>query len=280
MSSFAPKAFVSGWPISHSRSPLIHRFWLKQFGLSGSYEPLAIAPEDADSFYTQLRTSGFVGGNVTVPHKEVAYRAATRRDEIAEYLGSVNTLWIEGGEICATNTDAHGFIANLDATSPGWDNAARTAVVLGAGGAARAIIWSLIQRGLRVAIVNRGLERAQDLVGRFAGTTAHGWDELPRLLATADVLVNTTPLGMSSKSTLEIDLSPLSTEALVTDIVYVPLMTPLLLAAQARGNPVVDGLGMLLHQAVPGFERWFGVRPVVTSDLREIIVADLEGVPV
>jgi shikimate dehydrogenase len=273
-----PRAFVSGWPIAHSRSPLIHQFWLRELGLAGSYDRIAVAPENAADFFQSLATSGFAGGNVTVPHKELAYRIATRCDAVANCLGAVNTLWIERGEICATNTDAHGFIANLDASRPGWDKSARTAVVLGAGGAARAVVWSLAQRRLRVAIVNRSIERAQDLTERFPGTTAHGWDELPRLLANADVLINTTPLGMASKSVLQIDLSPLPQDALVSDIVYVPLVTPLLAAAAARGNPTVDGLGMLLHQAVPGFERWFGVRPIVTAELRRLIVADLEAV--
>jgi shikimate dehydrogenase len=278
MTDVSPRAFVAGWPIAHSRSPLIHGHWLKTLAIAGSYERVAVAPDDAAAFFRDLPGSGYVGGNVTLPHKERAYEVSIKCDSVADRLGAVNTLWIESGAICATNTDAYGFIANLDASAPGWDKSARQAVVLGAGGAARAVVWSLIERGLEVAIVNRGLDRAQELVARFPGSSAHSWDELPRLLQNADVLVNTTPLGMTSKSDLAIDLSPLPTSSLVTDIVYAPLITPLLANATARGNRTVDGLGMLLHQAVPGFERWFGVRPGVTAELRALIVADLEAV--
>jgi shikimate dehydrogenase len=272
-----PRAFVLGWPVAQSRSPSIHRHWLTEHGLIGCYERVAVPPEDAPAFLESLVSSRYVGGNVTVPHKELAYRLAGRCDAVADAIGAVNTLWIEGGQLCATNTDAHGFVANLDDSAPDWDKKAKRAVVLGAGGAARAVVWALTQRGLEVAIVNRSLDRAADLVSCFPGSGAHAWSALPSLLATTDVLVNTTPLGMESKSELQIDLAPLPTSALVTDIVYVPLETPLLAAAQARGNPTVDGLGMLLHQAVPGFERWFGVRPKVTPELRRLIVADLEA---
>jgi shikimate dehydrogenase len=271
----ASKAFVVGWPIAHSRSPLIHGYWLKLHGIAGSYERIAVEPTSAEAFFAGLGTAGFVGGNVTVPHKETAFRMADRRDSVAEMLQAVNTLWMEEGKLCATNTDAEGFIANLDASAPGWDNASKSALVLGAGGAARAVIWSLLDRGLEVHVANRNRARADDLQAHFKGVRAHGWDEVPRLLARADVLVNTTPLGMEGKDSLALDLSPLSTDALVTDIVYAPLITPLLRLAMDRGNRIVDGLGMLLHQAVPGFERWFGVRPEVTPELRALIVADL-----
>lgn len=273
----APRAFVVGWPIAHSRSPMIHGYWLHSHGLSGSYERIAVEPGNIDAFLTGLGTSAFVGGNVTVPHKEAAFRLADRCDAVAEKLQAVNTLWLEGGRLCATNTDAEGFIANLDASAPGWDRTAKTALVLGAGGAARAVIWSLADRGLDVHVVNRSRARADDLAIQFKGVTAHDWSEIGRLLERADVLVNTTPLGMDGKDELDLDLAPLSTEALVTDIVYAPLITPLLARAQTRGNKIVDGLGMLLHQAVPGFERWFGVRPQVTPELRALVVADLTG---
>lgn len=270
------RAFVVGWPIAQSRSPLIHGHWLKVHGLAGSYEKLAVPPEEIEAFLRDLPTSGWVGGNVTVPHKEVAYRIATERDEIAEAMGAVNTLWIDGGRICGTNTDAIGFIANLDDRAAGWDATPGVAVVLGAGGAARAVVWGLIRRGFTVRVVNRTLARAEELAARFGrGTTAHGFDELPRLLGEAKVLVNTTSLGMTGKDGLTIDLSALSPDTLVTDIVYVPLVTPLLAAAEARGLRTVDGLGMLLHQAVGGFERWFGVRPTVTDELRALVLADI-----
>jgi shikimate dehydrogenase len=275
-SAAGPHAFVVGWPIAQSRSPLIHGHWLKVHGLAGSYEKLAVPPEEIEAFLRDLPTSGWVGGNVTVPHKEIAYRIATERDEVAEAMGAVNTLWIDGGRICGTNTDAIGFIANLDDRAAGWDANPGVAVVLGAGGAARAVVWGLIRRGFTVRIVNRTLARAEELAARFgAGTTAHGFDEVPRLLAEAEVLVNTTSLGMAGKDDLAIDLAPLSPDTLVTDIVYVPLVTPLLAAAEARGLRTVDGLGMLLHQAVGGFERWFGVRPTVTDELRALVLADI-----
>ncbi len=271
-----PRAFVVGWPIAQSRSPLIHGHWLKVHGLAGSYERLAVPPEEIETFLSRLPTSGFVGGNVTVPHKEAAFRIASEKDEVAVAMGAVNTLWIDGGRICATNTDAHGFIANLDDRASGWDANPGVAVVLGAGGAARAVVWGLIRRGFTVRVVNRTLARAEELAARFAaGTTAHGFADLPGLLADASVLVNTTSLGMSGKGDLDIDLSPLRSDVLVTDIVYVPLVTPLLAAAEARGLRTVDGLGMLLHQAVGGFERWFGVRPTVTDALRALVLADI-----
>ena len=271
-----PRAFVVGWPIAQSRSPLIHGHWLKVHGLAGSYERLAVPPEEIERFLIDLPASGLVGGNVTVPHKEVAYRIASEKDEVATAMGAVNTLWIESGRLCGTNTDAIGFVANLDDRTSAWDADPGIAVVLGAGGAARAVVWGLIRRGFTVRLVNRTLARAEDLAARFgAGTTAHGFADLPRLLPEARLLVNTTSLGMTGKGDLDIDLAPLRDDTLVTDIVYVPLVTPLLAAAEARGLRTVDGLGMLLHQAVGGFERWFGVRPTVTEELRNLILADL-----
>lgn len=276
MTAAAPRAFVLGWPIAQSRSPLIHGFWLAEHGLAGSYERLAVPPEEIESFLRALPGGDWIGGNVTVPHKEVAYRIASERDPVAEATGAVNTLWIDGGKLCGANTDAPGFLANLDDRSEGWDARPGDAVVLGAGGAASAVAWGLQARGFRVRLVNRTLARAEALAARLGGETrAHGWDDVSRLLADARLLVNTTSLGMTGKDDMTIDLAPLPGDALVTDIVYVPLETPLLAAARARGLATVDGLGMLLHQAVPGFERWFGVRPTVTPALRRLILADL-----
>ncbi len=276
MTAAAPRAFVLGWPIAQSRSPLIHGFWLAEHGLAGSYERLAVPPEEIESFLRALPGGGWIGGNVTVPHKEVAYRIASERDPVAEATGAVNTLWIDGGKLCGANTDAPGFLANLDDRSEGWDARPGDAVVLGAGGAASAVAWGLQARGFRVRLVNRTLARAEALAARLGGETrAHGWDDVSRLLADARLLVNTTSLGMTGKDDMTIDLAPLPGDALVTDIVYVPLDTPLLAAARARGLATVDGLGMLLHQAVPGFQRWFGVRPTVTPALRRLILADL-----
>lgn len=276
MTTSGPRAFVVGWPIGQSRSPLIHGHWLRAHGLAGSYERIAIPPEEIETFLGKLPSLGFVGGNVTVPHKEAAFRLAAERDAVAEATGAVNTLWIDGGKLFGANTDAPGFLANLDDRSAGWDRDPGVAVVLGAGGAASAVAWGLKARGFAVRLVNRTLARAETLAARLgAGVSAHGWDEVAKLLPDAGLLVNTTSLGMTGKDDLTLDLAPLRAGTLVTDIVYVPLETPLLAAARARGLPTVDGLGMLLHQAVPGFERWFGVRSSVTPELRRLILADL-----
>jgi shikimate dehydrogenase len=271
------KAFVCGHPIRHSRSPKIHGFWLKEHGIAGSYEAMDVAPEDFGSFLAGLSQNGFRGGNVTIPHKEAAFRLAERRDEAAEAIGAVNTLWLEDGILWGGNTDAYGFAANLDKYAPGWANS-DVAVVLGAGGASRAVIHALKKNGIGdIRIVNRTLSRAAELADHFGdGVSAHAMAEAGDLLSDCGLLVNTTSLGMQGgDATLPVDVSLMPRGSIVTDIVYVPLETPLLAAARARGLKTVDGLGMLLHQAVPGFERWFGVRPMVSEGLREMIVADL-----
>ncbi len=272
------KAFVTGFPIKHSRSPLIHGHWLRKYELQGSYEAIEVAPEDLADFLNGLQENDYVGGNVTIPHKEMAFALCQTREPAAEEIGAVNTLWFEGGQLRGGNTDAYGFLANLDARSPGWDRQ-KTALVLGAGGASRAIIYALKQRGLTdIRIANRTLTRAEELADRFgSGISAHEWTAVPELLQDATLIVNTTSLGMEGKESLSIDLSDVRRDALVTDIVYVPLETPLLKAARMVGLKTVDGLGMLLHQAVPGFEHWFGVRPEVTSELRDLILADMNG---
>lgn len=270
------RACVIGWPIGHSRSPLIHGYWLEEHGLADSYERVAVPPEQIDGFFADFTaTGGYVGGNVTIPHKEAAFRAMAHVDETARALSACNTFWLDAGTLWGSNTDVYGFLANLDAGAPGWDQRRGTALVLGAGGAARAVVFGLKQRGFdRVLLANRTIARAQELAQDF-GAMVIEWADLPRAMGDTDLLVNTTSLGMTGQPPLELDLAPLSPKACVTDIVYVPLETPLLSAAKARGNRVVDGLGMLLHQAVPGFERWFGVRPDVTEVLRAKIVADL-----
>ncbi|MHA6686079.1 shikimate dehydrogenase [Mesorhizobium sp. A556] len=272
------KAFVTGHPIAHSRSPKIHGFWLKQYGIDGSYEAIDVAPESFTGFLSGLQEQGFRGGNVTIPHKQAAFASVERRDEAAEEIGAVNTLWFEDGILCGGNTDAHGFAANLDEYAPGWAQNG-PAVVLGAGGAARAVIHALKKRGVKdIRIVNRTLSRAQELAHRFGvGVSAHEMAATDELLADAGLLINTTALGMHGNEGLAADPARLPGHAIVTDIVYVPLETPMLAAARQRGLKTVDGLGMLLHQAVPGFEHWFGVRPEVTSELRGLIVADLGG---
>jgi shikimate dehydrogenase len=270
------KACVIGWPAGHSRSPLIHNFWLARAGIDGAYERAAVAPEDFRDFVRRLREHGYVGANVTIPHKEAAFRLVEEASETARALGAVNTLWFEDGRLMGDNTDVPGFLAHLDEAAPGWD-AARAAAVLGAGGAARAVAYALKSRGLGdLRLVNRTERRAAALAESLgAGARAHGWDELARALDGAGLLVNATSLGMAGQPPLEVELAPLASGAVVYDIVYVPLETELLGAARARGLHAVDGLGMLLHQAVPGFARWFGVTPQVTEELRALVAADI-----
>ena len=272
-----PRACVAGWPIAHSRSPLIHSYWLRSLGIAGSYDRAAVPPGEFAAFARSIGQDGFVGANVTVPHKEAAFAVCDERTANAADLGAVNTLWRENGRLCGDNTDVAGFIANLEEQAPGWAGGTRSAVVLGAGGAARAVVQGLIAAGVEeIAVVNRSPERTARLVAQFgAATRAAPWSAVPELLAAADLLVNTTSLGMVGQPALEIDLRPLGASAIVADIVYIPLETPLLAAARARELRAVEGLGMLLHQAAPGFERWFGVRPQVTSQLRALIEADI-----
>lgn len=274
-----PAACVLGWPIAQSRSPLIHGYWLKLHGIEGSYERVAVPPEQFPSFVRNLAAHGLIGGNVTVPHKEAAFEALDHAEPSAAALRAANTLWLEGEALHGENTDGFGFLANLDAVAPGWEGRRGLAVVLGAGGAARAVVHALAVRGFaRVAVVNRTVFRAVE-VARLAGRAgeAYGPDELPELLAEAGLLVNATSLGMTGKGPLGVDLGVLSRSAVVTDLVYAPLETELLAAARARGNTVIDGLGMLLHQAVPGFKRWFGVTPEVSEELRALVVKDIQG---
>ncbi|GLK81569.1 shikimate dehydrogenase [Methylopila turkensis] len=278
MSGF-PRACVLGWPVSQSRSPLIHNHWLATYGLAGGYERAEIAPAEFESFVRGLGGAGFVGGNVTVPHKEAAFRLVDEADASAADLGAVNTLWFEDGRLVGGNTDGVGFVANLDEAAPGWEGERKLAAVIGAGGAARAVVHALGTRGFeRVAVVNRTREKAEaiaPLAGR-AGV-AGGLDDLWRFLPDADLVVNATSLGMAGKGALEVHLGELPERAVATDLIYVPLETPFLADARARGLRTVDGLGMLLHQAAPGFERWFGVRPDVTPELRALVVADIGG---
>jgi len=276
MTGAAPKACVIGHPVAHSRSPKLHGYWLRTLGITGAYELADVTEEQFPEFLRTLRTRGYLGGNITVPHKEIAFRLVSRRDEAARAVGAVNTVWYESGELVAGNTDVHGFLAHLDATAPGWEDMTHRAVVLGAGGGARAITYGLRSRRVNVDVVNRTAARAEKLAADF-GASAHGWDELSYLLSRADLVVNATAMGMVGKPALEIDLAPLPHHAIVYDIVYVPLETALLRAARERGHRTVDGLGMLLHQAVPAFARWFGVTPRVTPELRAAIEADIEA---
>jgi len=270
------RACVMGHPIAHSRSPMIHGYWLEKLGIAGRYELVDRTPEAFAEFFTHLAANGYVGGNITVPHKEAAYRLVDRRDGIAEAVGAVNTVWHEGALLMGSNSDPHGFIANLDELAPGWNAPGCRVVVVGAGGAARSAAYALLERGAEVSLVNRTVDRAAALAAHFgAHVSAHRFDSLPALLARADLLVNCTSLGMVGKPPLEIDLGPLKGSAIVYDVVYVPLETPLLAQARSRGHRAVDGLGMLLHQAGFGFQKWFGVLPKVTRELRALVEADI-----
>ena len=268
-------ACLIGWPAAHSRSPLIHHHWLRTLGIEGGYNIEAVPPEEFAEFVLHLAKHGFAGANVTIPHKERAL-ALTRPDARAQAVGAANTLWYEDGELRSTNTDIEGFINNLDACTPGWD-AASDALVLGAGGSSRAVVFGLVERGIkRVHLANRTVARARALADQFgASVYPVAWDAVDGLMPRADLLVNTTSLGMHGQPALELDIGLLPQHSIVTDLVYVPLQTPLLAAAQARGLKTVDGLGMLLHQAVRGFKLWFGQRPKVTAELRALVEADL-----
>jgi shikimate dehydrogenase len=268
-------ACLIGWPAAHSRSPLIHHYWLRTLGIEGGYNIEAVPPEGFAEFVLHLSTHGFVGANVTLPHKERAL-ALSRPDARARAVGAANTLWYEGDELRSTNTDIEGFINNLDACAPGWD-AIEDALVLGAGGSSRAVVFGLVERGIkRVHLANRTIDRARTLADQF-GANVHpvAWDAIDGLLPRAGLLVNTTSLGMHGQPALELDAGRLPSQAIVADLVYVPLETPLLAAARGRGLKTADGLGMLLHQAVRGFELWFGQRPAVTPALRALVEADL-----
>lgn len=274
------RAGVVGHPVKHSRSPIIHGYWLEQFGINGRYDRYDVKPEDFSHFVKTLLEQGLQGVNVTIPHKEAAFLALDEATERARRLKAANTLWFENGKLWGDNTDSIGFLANLDQGHPGWDINAKSALILGAGGAARAIIAGLQERNIeKITIVNRTRERAEELALMSGGQVAVAeWSKLSFQLESADLVVNTTSLGMSGQPDLDLSLDPLGKNALVTDIVYVPLETNLLKQARLRGNPVVDGLGMLLHQAVPGFEHWFGKRPVVTDALRHLVEDHITGI--
>lgn len=273
----APRAFVAGHPIGHSRSPLIHGAWLARYGIGGSYSAIDVPPDDFRALTVAIRAGTWTGGNVTIPHKEAAFRLADRRDEAAEAIGAVNTLWMEGDRLVGGNTDAYGFAANLDQRLAGWRDG-ETALILGAGGASRAVLHALLDAGYaRIDIVNRTVARAQHLAGLFGGrVTAHGWDAAGRRLSGADLVVNTTSLGMEGQPPLELDFAGARAGTMATDIVYVPLETPFLRHAAEAGLRICDGLGMLLHQAAPGFAHWFGRVPEVDDELRGLVIADLE----
>lgn len=271
----AKKAGVIGWPISHSKSPIIHGYWLEKYGLAGGYDAVPIAPEDLKREVARLVKEGYLGFNVTVPHKQAVMPLLDFVRADAERIGAVNTVVVQpDGTLEGRNTDAFGFIENLKEGAKGFDFKKGPAVVLGAGGAARAVVYALAHEGVpEIRIANRTLGRARELANAFPRCKAVDWEMLPEAMRDAALLVNTTSLGMKGQPELELDLTPLSTKALVHDIVYAPLETTLLKNAKARGNPVVTGIGMLLHQARPAFHAWFGIMPDVDDDLRKKVLA-------
>jgi shikimate dehydrogenase len=268
-------ACLIGWPAAHSRSPLIHKYWLKQLGLDGDYRIEAVEPSAFADFVSHLAQRGYAGANVTIPHKEAAL-ALSIPDARARAIGAANTLYFRGNQLHSTNTDVEGFINNLDASAPGWDRT-EDALVLGAGGSSRAVIFGLLERGIkRIHLSNRTRERADALAQSFGPRVqVIDWAGIGEVVPRAGLLVNTTSLGMKGQPALEVDVSRLPVDATVADLVYVPLRTELLKSAAGRGLKTADGLGMLLHQAVRGFELWFGQRPQVTPSLRTLVETDL-----
>ncbi len=269
-------AFVIGHPIKHSKSPLIHGTWLNDLGIAGAYVPQDVAPDALPGFIERVREGEFVGGNVTIPHKEAVMALIDHVDPLAAKIGAVNTIVRHGRALEGFNTDYLGFLANLDAGAPGWDAQLQTAIVLGAGGASRAILVGLIDRGVpEIVLINRTSERAERLAHEFGPSVrAATFDDFPMVAPRAGLVVNTSAVGMDGTRFDDLALETLKTGAVVTDIVYTPLMTPLLTDARAQGFAYVDGLGMLLHQAVPGFAAWFGTTPRVDDRLRSIVLGE------
>ena len=270
-------AGVFGWPISHSRSPRLHGYWLRKYGIDGAYVPFATHPAKLEQAIRALPALGFRGGNITLPHKERALGLVDEATALAKRIGAVNTLLVrEDGAILGDNTDGYGFLAHLIASKPDWNAATGPAVVLGAGGASRAVVVALLEAGVpALRLVNRTTRRAEELAAAIGGKIeVVAWEDRAAALKDASLLVNTTNLGQAGQAPLELALDTLPIAALVYDIVYVPLLTELLKAAQARGNAIVDGIGMLLHQARPGFAAWFGREPEVTPELRSFVLGE------
>jgi len=272
-------ACVIGWPVEHSRSPLLHGYWLKKYGIDGTYTKRAVAAEAVADFLQSLRANGYVGCNVTVPHKAAAFSAADEREDSAKAVSAANTLWLSDGKLVAANTDTYGYMTNLSQQAPGWDRRDAPVSILGAGGAARAIVFGFLDAGVsEIRVFNRTRARAETVAQQFGSCVkVFDWSEREAGSRDSAVLVNTTTIGMNGVGTLDFDLAGFDPECVVSDIVYVPLETELLRKAKSQGLRTVDGVGMLLHQGVPGFEKWFGVRPEVTDELRNLIVGDIEG---
>jgi len=273
------KACVIGWPIAHSRSPAIHGYWLDLYKIDGSYTKRAVPPDTLETFLQSLADEGYAGCNVTIPFKEDVFRLVAARDAAATAIGAANTIWIEDGALHASNTDTYGYMTYLSREAEDWDRRDAPVSILGAGGAARAIVHGFLEAGVgEIRIFNRSPERAEALRRDFGPRLkVLPWEDRSRASTEASVLVNTTSLGLKGEGTLAMDFTDFHPDCIVSDIVYVPLETGLIREARRHGLHTVDGLGMLLHQAVPGFEKWFGVRPEVTDDLYDRIAADIEG---
>ena len=277
MSTVTRAACVIGWPAKHSRSPKMHRWWLKQYGIDGDYRFEEVPPEEFPAFIGNLRGNGYIGANITIPHKEAAFRL-TEPDERARAVGASNTLWYgDDGVLRSTNTDVEGFVAALDVSAPGWSETGKHAVVIGAGGAGRAVIWGLLERGIRrIHVVNRTFDRAVAMAERYGERVVPTrWEDRNKVLDGAGLLANATTLGFKGNPDLDVDLSGMTPDAVVVDINYVPLETKLLARARQIGLKTADGLDMLLYQACTGFELWFGLRPQVTRELRDLLAADI-----
>ena len=279
MADKAQKACVIGYPITHSRSPLIHGYWLEKYSISGTYEKIEVAPDDLPGFLERIRSGEFVGCNVTIPHKESVFDLVKPGDDATAKLKAVNTVYRENGFLRGISTDGIGFFNHLEAEYPDWDTANKAIAIYGAGGAARAIIAEALVRGAScILLTNRTRGRAEDIAVEFGrGITVCDADHFPEHLSDVDLMVNTTSLGMTGQPQLELRLDRLKATAIVADIVYVPLQTELLKNAENSGFRTLDGLGMLLHQAAPGFARWFGREPEVTAELRNLVIADINA---
>lgn len=273
-------ACVIGWPIAHSRSPAIHGYWLKHYAIDGSYTKRAVPPDDVERFLRSLASEGLAGCNVTIPHKEAAFRLADVREASATAVGAANTLWLDAeGRLCAANTDTYGYMTYLTLEAEEWSHRDAPVSILGAGGAARAIVYGFLEAGVgEIRVFNRSTERAEAMAEAFGPRVkAFPWEQRSLASTESAVLVNTTSVGLKGVGSLDIDFTDFHPDCIVSDIVYVPLETGLIRDARRHGLRTLDGLGMLLHQAVPGFEKWFGVRPEVTTELYNLIAADIEA---
>ena len=271
------KSCIIGYPAKHSRSPLIHNYWIKKYSINGIYEINEIMPSDIYLYLNNFKESGYVGANITIPYKETVFNISDVKSNNALRVGAANTIWIHDGILHCDNTDVDGFLDSLDNEAPGWDEKLSKCIVLGAGGAARAVIFGLLARGARdVVVVNRSISKAEAIASTFQGNIrCCEWDKLDDEIIQANFIVNTTSLGMKGQPSLDVKLQNVAATAVVCDIVYLPLETEFIVKARAAGLRAVGGLGMLLHQAAPSFEKWFHMRPEITPELRQMIEADV-----